>query len=63
MIWFGKSFINFGKSFIKSIKLVSTRTCSLARVRTELAIAKIASVRLGSGSLVQQLWLSIGVLL
>ena len=35
MIWFGKSFIKFCKSFINLIKLVSTRTCSLARVRTE----------------------------
>ena len=34
MIWFGKSFIKFCKSFINSIKLVSTRTCRLARVRT-----------------------------
>ena len=33
MIWFGKSFINFCKSFINLIKLVSTRTCSSARVR------------------------------
>ena len=32
MIWFGKSFINFYKSFINLIKLVSTRTCSSARV-------------------------------
>ena len=33
MIWFGKSFIKFCKSFINLIKLVSTRTCSPARVR------------------------------
>ena len=33
MIWFGKSCIKFCKSFIISIKLVSTRTCSSARVR------------------------------
>ena len=33
MIWFGKSFIKFCKSFINLIKLVSTRTCSSARVR------------------------------
>ena len=33
MIWFGKSFIKFFKSFINLIKLVSTRTCSSARVR------------------------------
>ena len=34
MIWFGKSFIKFCKSFINLIKLVSTRSCSSARVRT-----------------------------
>ena len=34
MIWFGKSFIKFCKSFITLIKLVSTRTCSSARVRS-----------------------------
>ena len=34
MIWFGKSFIKFCKSFINLIKLVSTLTCSLARVRS-----------------------------
>ena len=33
MIWFGKSFIKICKSFINLIKLVSTRTCRLARVR------------------------------
>ena len=33
MIWFCKSFIKFCKSFINLIKLVSTRTCSSARVR------------------------------
>ena len=33
MIWFGKSFIKFCKSFTNLIKLVSTRTCSSARVR------------------------------
>ena len=33
MIWFGKSFIKFCKSFINLIKLVSTGTCSSARVR------------------------------
>ena len=31
--WFVKSFIKFCKGFIKLIKLVSTRTCSSARVR------------------------------
>ena len=36
MIWFGKSFIKFCKSFIDLIKLVSTRTCSSARVRSLL---------------------------
>ena len=35
MIWFGKSFIKFCKSFINLIKLVSTRTCSSARVRAQ----------------------------
>ena len=35
MIWFGKSFIKFCKSFINLIKLVSTRTCSSARVRVQ----------------------------
>ena len=34
MIWFGKSFIKFCRSFINLIKLVSTRTCSSARVRS-----------------------------
>ena len=33
MIWSGKSFIEFYKSFLNLIKLVSTRTCSSARVR------------------------------
>ena len=33
MIWFGKRFNKFRKSFINLIKLVSTRTCSSARVR------------------------------
>ena len=33
MIWFGKSFIKSCKSFINFIKLVSTLTCSSARVR------------------------------
>ena len=33
MIWFGKSFIKFCKSFIDLMKLVSTLTCSSARVR------------------------------
>ena len=37
MIWFGKSFIKFCKSFINLIKLVSTRTCSSARVRQQQA--------------------------
>ena len=32
-IWLGKSFVKFCKSFINLIKLVSARTCSLARVR------------------------------
>ena len=36
MIWFGKSFIKFCKSFMNLMKLVSTRTCSSARVRAEL---------------------------
>ena len=35
MIWFGKSFIKFGKSFINLIKLISTRTCTSARVRSK----------------------------
>ena len=39
MIWFGKSFIEFCKSFINLIKLVSTLTCSSARVRVEAAAA------------------------
>ena len=42
MIWFGKSFIEFCKSFINLIKLVSTRTCSSARVRG-YTIAKITA--------------------
>ena len=33
MIWFCKSFIKFCKSCINLIKLVSSQTCSLARVR------------------------------
>ena len=33
MIWSGKSFIEFYKSFLNLIKLVSTLTCSSARVR------------------------------
>ena len=37
MIWFGKSFIKFCKSFINFIKLVSTQTCSSARVRATWA--------------------------
>ena len=40
MIWFGKSFIKFCKSFINLIKLVSTRTCSSARVRGSQASVK-----------------------
>ena len=32
MMWFGKSFIKFCRSFIKLIKLLSTQTCSSARV-------------------------------
>ena len=35
MIWFGKSFIKFCRSFINLIKLVSTRISSSARVRLE----------------------------
>ena len=35
MIWFGKIFIKFCKSFINLIKLFSTRTCSSARVRRD----------------------------
>ena len=34
LIRFGKSFIKFCKSFIDLIKIVNTRTCSSARVRT-----------------------------
>ena len=37
MMWFGKSFIELCKSFIDLIKLVSTRTCSSARVRLSVA--------------------------
>ena len=37
MIWFGKGFIKFCKSFFNLIKLVSTRTCSSARVRVTVA--------------------------
>ena len=33
MIWFGKGFIKFCKSFINLTKLDSTLTCSSARVR------------------------------
>ena len=44
MIWFGKSFIKFCKSFIDLIKLVSTRTCSSARVRP--AVVDIAALTL-----------------
>ena len=33
MIWICKSFIKFCKSCINLIKLVSSQTCSLARVR------------------------------
>ena len=33
MTWFCKRFIKFCKSFINLIKLISTRTCSSARVR------------------------------
>ena len=40
MIWFVKSFIKFCKRFINLIKLVSTLTCSSARVR--VGGAKIA---------------------
>ena len=40
MIWFGKSFIQFCKSFINLIKLVSTRTCSSARVRCVAAVCE-----------------------
>ena len=35
MIWFGKSFIKFCKSFINLMKLVCTRTCSSARIRAQ----------------------------
>ena len=41
MIWFGKSFIKFCKSFINLIKLVSTRTCSSARVRGQTRYTRI----------------------
>ena len=44
MIWFGKSFIKFCKSFIDLIKLVSTRTCSSARVRP--AVVDLAALTL-----------------
>ena len=33
MVWFGKSFIKFCRSFINLIKLVKTRTCSSVRAR------------------------------
>ena len=33
MIWFDKSFIKFCRSFINLIKLLTTKTCSSARVR------------------------------
>ena len=36
MIWFGKSFIKFCKSFINLMKLVSTQTSSSARVRVQI---------------------------
>ena len=35
MIWFDKSFIKFCRSFINLIKLLSTKTCSSARVRAQ----------------------------
>ena len=41
MIWFGKSFIKFCKIFINLIKLVSTRTCSSARVRPVEAVVSL----------------------
>ena len=47
MIWFGKSFIQFCKSFIVLIKLVSTRSCSSARVGGATRTAAVSS-RLGS---------------
>ena len=53
MIWFGKSFIKFCKSFINLIKLVSTRTCSSARVRGQRARVVTLSERV----LVRSMWL------
>ena len=35
MVWFGKSFIKFCRSFINLIKLVGTQTRSSARVRVD----------------------------
>ena len=47
MIWFGKSFIKFCKIFINLIiKLVSTQTCSLARVRLHAATLRTAAAQL-----------------
>ena len=46
MIWFGKSFIEFCESFINLIKLVSTRTCSSARVRLEVEVEVLAALSL-----------------
>ena len=43
MIWFGKSFIKFCKSFINLIKLVSEWRCSLARVRGVSELATVAA--------------------
>ena len=58
MIWFGKSFINFCKSFINLIKLVSTRTCSSARVRRAVPAGPSTASRVwpaGPGQLVVSL--------
>ena len=46
MMWFGKSFINFCKSFINLVKIVSTRTCSSPRVRMKARHAQVASFQI-----------------
>ena len=63
MIWFGKIFIKFCKSFITLIKLVSTRTCNSARVRhvTELVLVSVRHSGFFcyfSASFRQVIWLS-----
>ena len=40
MIWFGKNFINVVRALFNLIKLVSTLTCSLGRVRCTSEIHK-----------------------